>query len=125
MTEETEPLNSPPMSMHTAQETATVSSRPPRATVRQKSAAISWLASTPGSRATAAIRKPERETMIRPRRKSPHLEANRSDNMPPAMFVAVGTNNGRLARPALRPAKGPASPKYVGKQAKENPKTKP
>ena len=125
ITEETEPLKSPPMSMQMAQDTETVSSSPASAMVRQTIAAIAPAAKTPGNRASPAIAKPPMETVNRPRRRSFQRWANRSDNSPPATLVMVAASSGRLAKPVPSRVKWRASRRYVGNQARYSHSTQP
>src|SRR5712691_5948422 len=90
----TEPLKSPAMSRHRAQETATVDSRPAKAIVRQANPVVASRASTPGRIAAPANKTPITETITLPRRKSPHLRASPSEIHPPARFVTVAAAKG-------------------------------
>src|ERR1700693_4049719 len=117
ITEEKEPLNCPPMSMHIAQEIATVSSRPASAMVRQTIAVTALPVSTPGRSARPAIEKPMMEIVRRPLRRSLHLQTSLSDSTPPATFVSVAARRGTLARPDFSEEKWRASRRYVGNQA--------
>src|ERR1700686_404914 len=98
ITDETDPLSPPPISRQMAQETATVSSNPPSAKVRHASAVTGLFARTPGSSPIAAARKPQIETVSRPRRRSRNFADNLSDKTPPATLVTVAARRGMLAR---------------------------